>query len=223
QATGGRKEYKNDDGTVTKVVEWFGFKLQLLIDVKHEVALSYEITQANVGDGETLPTLVKQAQQILPEHRIKTLAYDKAADSNDVHELLDAADITPLIPMRSLWQSEPERCLPGHDGRSNIADDGNVTGSRRFFAKVGTVLAVHAAFATLLAAARRPSVAGDSSCAWTKDTMRTRSADWPRVAATSLTSPAKAKPRRHRIVEKGKPAAGWWNGLTRGSTAPAGC
>src|SRR4051795_11962972 len=27
QATGGRKEYKDDDGTVTKVVEWFGFKL----------------------------------------------------------------------------------------------------------------------------------------------------------------------------------------------------
>ena len=32
------------------------------------------------------------------------------------------------------------------------ADDGNLTGSRRFFAKVGTVMAVHAAFATLLAA-----------------------------------------------------------------------
>ena len=35
------------------------------------------------------------------------------------------------------------------------ADDGNVTGSRRFHAKVGVVLAVHAAFATLLAAAPR--------------------------------------------------------------------
>ena len=34
-------------------------------------------------------------------------------------------------------------------------DDGNVTGSRRFVAQVGVVLAVHAAFATLLAAAPR--------------------------------------------------------------------
>jgi len=34
-------------------------------------------------------------------------------------------------------------------------DDGNLTGSRRFFAQVGVVLAVHAAFATLLASAPR--------------------------------------------------------------------
>jgi hypothetical protein len=262
QASGGRKEYQDEDGKVTRVVEWFGFKLHLLVDVQHEVALSYEITSANTGDGETLSTLVQQAQRVLPEQRIKTLAYDKAADSNDVHELLDAADITPLIQLRSLWQSEHERQLPGHDGDSNIvydeagtvhcydtvsqpivrhemayigheperktlkyrcpakhegwtcpmseicnanksygltvrvkrdidlrrfpaipratkkferlykgrtavervnarlkvfwgADDGNVTGSRRFHAKVGVVLAVHAAFATLLATAPR--------------------------------------------------------------------
>jgi hypothetical protein len=34
-------------------------------------------------------------------------------------------------------------------------DDGNLTGSRRFFAQVGVVLAVHAVFATLLAKAPR--------------------------------------------------------------------
>ncbi|MBI2481210.1 MAG: hypothetical protein HYV60_21990, partial [Planctomycetia bacterium] len=41
QATGGRKEYTDDDGKVNKVVEWFGFKLHLLVDVRHEVSLSY--------------------------------------------------------------------------------------------------------------------------------------------------------------------------------------
>ena len=262
QAGGGRKEYTDDAGQVTKVVEWFGFKLHLLVDVKHEVALSYEITAANTGDGETLPTLVAQALAVLPPQRIGTLAYDKAADSNDVHKLLDAADIKPLIQMRSLWQTEPERRLPGHDGNSNIvydeagtvycydevslpivrhkmayigyeparetlkyrcpamhegfrcpmsefcnagksygltvrvdreidlrrfpaipratkkferlykgrtavervnarlkvfwgADDGNLSGSRRFYAKVGAVMVVHAAFAILLAAVPR--------------------------------------------------------------------
>ena len=34
-------------------------------------------------------------------------------------------------------------------------DDGNVSGSRRFVASVGIVLAVHAAFATLLASSPR--------------------------------------------------------------------
>jgi len=262
QASGGRKEYKDDQGKVTKVVEWFGFKLHLIVDVKHEVVLSYEITDTKAGDGETLPVTLAQAQANLPADRIKTLAYDKAADSEDVHERLSAQGITPLIQMRGLWQTEPERMLPGHDGTSNVVytedgtiycydkvsdppvrhkmsyigheperetlkyrcpakhedwecpmsatcnadksygktvrvprdvdprrfpalpratkkfermykgrtavervnarlkifwgvDDGNVTGSRRFFAQVGVVLAVHAVFATLLARAPR--------------------------------------------------------------------
>lgn len=262
QASGGRKEYKDAEGTVTKVVEWFGFKLHLIVDVKHEVVLSYQITDTKAGDGETLPVILKQAEANLPADRIETLAYDKAADSEEVHDLLSGKGITPLIQMRELWKGEPERMLPGHDGSSNVvytedgtihcydkvsdppvrhkmsyigheperetlkyrcpakhegwecpmsstcnagksygktvrvprevdlrrfpelpratkkferlykgrtavervnarlklfwgADDGNVTGSRRFVAQVGVVLAVHAVFATLLAAAPR--------------------------------------------------------------------
>jgi DDE family transposase/transposase-like protein DUF772 len=262
QASGGRKEYTDDEGKVIKVVEWFGFKLHLLVDVKHEVVLAYVITDTKAGDGETLPVLLEQAEANLPKDRIETLAYDKAADSDDVHTLLSGKGITPLIQMRGLWRTEPERMLPGHDGSSNIVykedgtiycydkvsdppvrhqmayighepqrgtlkyrcpakhegwecpmsqvcnagksygktvrvdrqldprrfpalpratkkfermykgrtsvervnarlkifwgvDDGNLTGSRRFVAQVGVVLAVHAAFATLLASAPR--------------------------------------------------------------------
>jgi hypothetical protein len=262
QASGGRKEYKDAEGNVTKVVEWFGFKLHLLVDVKHEVVLSYEITETKAGDGETLPVILEQAEARLPEGRIQTLAYDKAADSEEVHKVLSQKGITPLIEMRNLWETDPERMLPGHDGTSNVVykedgtiycydkvseppvrhkmayighepargtvkyrcpamhegwecpmssvcnagksygktvrvpqgvdprrfpslprstkkfermykgrtavervnarmkvfwgvDDGNVTGSRRFFAQVGVVLAVHAVFATLLAQAPR--------------------------------------------------------------------
>lgn len=261
-ASGGRKEYFDEEGRVTKAVEWFGFKLHLLADVKHEVALSYRITDTKAGDGETLPEILSDAQANLPPDRIQTLAYDKAADSNAVHQTLHESGITPLIENRSLWKEEHERKLPGHDGSSNIVydeagtvycydtvsepatrhrmayvghesqrgtlkyrcpamhegwecpmakicnkgkrygltvrvpqsidirrfpaipratkkftrlykgrtaverlnarlklfwgiDDGNVTGSRRFFAHAGTVMVVHAAFATLLASAPR--------------------------------------------------------------------
>jgi Transposase DDE domain/Transposase domain (DUF772) len=123
QATGGRKEYTDDDGKVTEAFEWFGYKLHLAVSVKHEVALSYEITDTKAGDGETLPTLLAQAQANLPKGRIKTLAYDKAADTNDVHKLLSNARIKPLIQNRALWKSEPERMLPDHDGNSNIVYD----------------------------------------------------------------------------------------------------
>ena len=38
QPTGGKKEYTDEQGRVVQVYEWFGDKLHLLVDVKHEVA-----------------------------------------------------------------------------------------------------------------------------------------------------------------------------------------
>jgi len=129
--TGGHKEYLDDEGKVTKVIEWFGYKLHLLVDVDHEVALSYQVSSANRGDNELLPELVEQARRNLgddlqadpPLSRIQTLAYDKAADAEAVHELLHDSDIKPLVQMRSLWKGEHERMLPGHDGNSNVVYD----------------------------------------------------------------------------------------------------
>ncbi|MCA9145501.1 MAG: transposase [Planctomycetaceae bacterium] len=123
QPSGGRKEYTDDAGRVTKVVEWFGYKPHLLVDVKHEVALAYEVTDTKAGNGETLPALVTQAQANLPADRIQTLAYDKAADTNDVHAALSAAKIKPVIQNCSMWKEEHERMLPAHDGNSNIVYD----------------------------------------------------------------------------------------------------
>jgi hypothetical protein len=123
QASGGRKEYTDDDGKVTRVVEWFGFKLHLIVDIKNEVVLSYEVTDTRAGDGETLPAVLGQAEANLPPGRIRTLAYDKAADTEEVHRELNRAGITPLIQMRALWKAEPERLLPGHDGTSNVVYD----------------------------------------------------------------------------------------------------
>jgi hypothetical protein len=123
QPAGGRKEYKDDDGRVVKVVEWFGYKLHLLVDVRHELALAYRITEPAVGDNEMIGTLLEQARANLPAGRIESLASDKAADDESVHRLLHAAGIRPLIENRALWKSEPERMLPGHTGRSNLVYD----------------------------------------------------------------------------------------------------
>ena len=109
QASGGRKEYKDDDGKVTKVVEWFGYKLHLLVDVTHEVVLSYHITDTKTGDNECIETLVEGAQENLPEGRIETLAYDKAADDIKVHEALHEAGIKPLIQNRACWPKDGEQ------------------------------------------------------------------------------------------------------------------
>jgi hypothetical protein len=122
-AAGGRKEYTDAEGKVVRVVEWFGYKFHQLVDVKHEVALAYRISSTKMGDNEVLPDLLQQARGNLPASRIKTLAYDKAADDEASHELLHDAGIQPLIQNRSLWKTESERMLPGHDGSSNIVYD----------------------------------------------------------------------------------------------------
>ena len=123
EATGGKKEYLDDEGKVTRVVEWFGYKLHLLVDVRHEVALAYAVTSANAGDNELIPALVKQAKGNLPEGRIETLAYDKAADTHEAHEYLHEEGISPVVEMRSLWKQEHHRPIPGHEGDNVVYDE----------------------------------------------------------------------------------------------------
>jgi hypothetical protein len=123
QPSGGRKEYKDEKGNTTKVVSWFGYKLHLLVDAKHEVSLVYRISSTKVGDNQVLPELMDQGQVNLSQGRIKTLAYDKAADDMEVHKKLHACGIKPVIQNRALWKGEQEKMLPGHDGNSNIVYD----------------------------------------------------------------------------------------------------
>lgn len=120
---GGRKEYTDESGKVVRVVEWFGYKFHLLVDVKHEVVLAYRVSSTKKGDNEVLPALVNQARGNLPGGRMKTLAYDKAADDAKVHRFLHEANVSPLIENRRLWTDQTEQMLPGHDGNSNIVHD----------------------------------------------------------------------------------------------------
>ncbi len=141
QPAGGRKEYKDADGQVVKVVEWFGYKLHLLVDVRHELALAYRITEPAVGDNQMIESLLEQAQANLPRGRIQSLAYDKAADDEAVHRLLHPAGIKPLIENRALWKGESEKMLPGHTGRSNLVYD--ESGTVYCYDKVSTPMVRH--------------------------------------------------------------------------------
>jgi hypothetical protein len=47
-----------------------------------------EITNTKAGDAERRPVILKQAQANLPKNRIEILAYDKATNSDDIHQCL---------------------------------------------------------------------------------------------------------------------------------------
>ena len=132
QPSGGKKEYKNDDGIVTEIYQWFGYKFHLIVDVKHEVVIAYDVTTANQAESTVTNDLVEQAVKNLHSgkqgkvinKRIKTLSYDKAADSADIHKFLNAQRIKPVIEVRNMWDdSETERMFKSDDGNSNIVYD----------------------------------------------------------------------------------------------------
>ena len=123
QPCGGRKEYTNEQGQVTRVVEWFGYKLHTLVDVKHEVVLSYTVTNAHGDDAEQFLVNIEQAQANLPGGRLRTAAFDKAADCDKVHETLHAQAVKPVVENRRLWKDEHERPLPGQPAGSNLVYD----------------------------------------------------------------------------------------------------
>src|SRR5262249_55938607 len=78
---------------------------------RHRTRAKY--SAALSSKGEVLPEVLKQAQANLPPERIKTLAFDKAADDGEVHELLHEIGIKPLIQNRALWKEEAERVVGG--------------------------------------------------------------------------------------------------------------
>lgn len=130
--SGGKKEYKDDNGTVTEIYEWFGYKFHLLVDVKHEVVIAYDVTTANQADSTVINYLLGQAIKNLHDNnngsvinkRIKTLSYDKAADSAVIHNFFNLQGIKPVIEIRNMWgDDEAERMFESDNGCGNIVYD----------------------------------------------------------------------------------------------------
>jgi Transposase DDE domain len=92
------------------------------VDVKHEVALAYHITNTKAADNERIAELVEQAKKNLPPQRIKTLAYDKAADDGAVHEFLYDEAIQAIIRNRHFQLEEPEKVLGGRTPLNIVYD-----------------------------------------------------------------------------------------------------
>lgn len=124
QPNGGQKTYTDQEGRTTEVFQWFGYKLHLVVDTKHEVAIGYQSSSANQADCTKVPDLLDQMRRNLPDGRVKTFAYDKAADTQSVHERLRQEGIKPLIQVRHMWdQQDQERPLPMANAPGNVVHD----------------------------------------------------------------------------------------------------
>ena len=104
----GVKTYESTDAagsTKTTVVNWFGYKLHLLIDSRYELPLAFEVTEASRADSPRLLPLVEHLEKEHPciHERARELAADKGYDDGaDKADLYDNHGIVPLIPPRNL-------------------------------------------------------------------------------------------------------------------------
>jgi hypothetical protein len=106
----GAKTYrsKRSDGTIwERVKRWFGYKLHLIVDVRYEVPLGYEVTRASVSDTTRLLPMVGglgERHGWLLE-RAEDLSGDKGYDSEENNrKLWDLYGIKPIIDIRHDWK-----------------------------------------------------------------------------------------------------------------------
>ena len=145
----GRKEYRgvHKDGRAwEKIVQWFGYKLHLIVDATVELPILFTVTKASEPDINEAHRLLEQMAQRQPEilQAAETLAADKGYDDTKlIKKCWDQHQIKPMIDIRNMWKDGDKTRLLS--GRENVAYNfkGNVycfcpeTGTQREMANGG--------------------------------------------------------------------------------------
>ncbi|MCY0900296.1 MAG: transposase [Firmicutes bacterium] len=102
-----------------KVVAWFGYKLQLLVEATYEWPVAWTVTKASTADITEAPTLLAPLHEKHPLawQAARVLSADRGYDATAfVASLWDDDGIKPVIDIRNLWKDgEATRLVPGYD------------------------------------------------------------------------------------------------------------
>lgn len=113
----GVKTQGQPDGeeTTTTTVSWFGYKVHMLCDAKHELPLAFEVTKASEGESPKLEELFDNLRQNQPKilARAEALMGDRGYDSGPDKEMLHRIHgIAPIMPARDLRKGQYEALDP---------------------------------------------------------------------------------------------------------------
>jgi len=118
---------KRPDGTIwERVKHWFGYKVHLIVDVRCEVPLGYEVSRASVSDTTRLLPMVEGLGErhgwVL--ERAEDFSGDKGYDSEDNNrELWDLYGIKPIIDVRHDWKDGEKTRPLDPDRVDNLVTD----------------------------------------------------------------------------------------------------
>ena len=109
-----------------KIKRWFGYKVHLIVDSKHELPISYKVTKASRSDS---PELLKMMEELESKHKdivkkARRLRGDRGYDSEENNaKLWDEYQIKPVIDIRHMWKDGEETRLLYEDKVDNIVYD----------------------------------------------------------------------------------------------------
>jgi IS5 family transposase len=87
---------------------WFGYKLHLLVDAKHELPMAFTVTPANENDGEQLIPIMQAFSQEQPQIEMQTLLADSIYDPEKNYQFCFDKGIALLTPLNHRKRKEPE-------------------------------------------------------------------------------------------------------------------
>lgn len=116
-ANWGVKKYKgiHKNGTAwSKIVNWFGYGLHLVVDVDYELPVAFELTKASTSEVKQAHKIVDNLNETHPTliEGCETLTADKGYDDIKLHKKLwNEYDIKPIIDIRNMWKDPDETRL----------------------------------------------------------------------------------------------------------------
>jgi hypothetical protein len=111
----GKKTYTFADGSESKEISFFGFKLHVMVDTTYDMPIAYYVTPANESDAKHLLPLVEQSKQHNPEviEDTEAMMADRGYDSEDNNKVLwHNYDILPVIDKRTMWKEDKGKTRP---------------------------------------------------------------------------------------------------------------
>jgi hypothetical protein len=96
------KRRKDKDGKVEKVVKkWFGYLVELIVDLESELPVAYDVSPANTSEMKKLPEMFNDLRESHPEIRPEAVIADAGYDSTEnCAYVMGELDALPIIKMR---------------------------------------------------------------------------------------------------------------------------
>ena len=110
-----------------EVRKWFGYKLHLVVDTRHELPVAWTVTRASAADNGQVIGLVEQVAERHPAMRVQTLAGDKAYEDGPlIEELHQEWGVRAVFDLRDTSKDgETGEAIPGSRNMV-LGDDGRV-------------------------------------------------------------------------------------------------